>query len=70
MCLAFEMKTFCVSKGVISKIMTRKLCQNAHFENGDIAIQVSILYVLLNILSISSLPRVHGTSVIFKMQKE
>ena len=51
------------------KVMTHKLCQNANFENGGTTIQVSILHVLLNILSISSLPRVHGTSVNFEMQK-
>ena len=31
---------------------------------------VSILYVLLNILSISSMRRVHDTAVNFEMQKE
>ena len=69
MYLAFEMKTFRVCNGVISKIMTHKLCQNANFENGGTTVQVSILHVLLNILSISVLPRVHDTSVNFDMQK-
>ena len=50
--------------------MTHKLCQNANFENGGTTIQVSILHVLLNILSISSLPRVHDTSVNLEMQQE
>ena len=55
--------------GLFQKVMTHKLCQNANFENGGTTIQVSILHVLLNILSISSLPRVHDTSVNFEMQK-
>ena len=55
--------------GLFQKVMTHKLCQNAKFENGGTTIQVSILHVLLNILSISSLPRVHDTSVNFEMQK-
>ena len=50
--------------------MTHKLCQNANFENGGITIQVSILHVLLNILSISLMQRVYDTSVYFEMQKE
>ena len=50
--------------------MTHKLCQNANFENGGTTIQVSILHFLLNILSISSLPRVHDISVNFEMQKD
>ena len=49
--------------------MTHKLCQNANFENGGTTIQVSILHVLLNILSISSLPRVHDTSVNFNAKR-
>ena len=48
--------------------MIHKWCQNANFENGGTTIQVSILHVLLNILSISSLPRVHDTSVNFEIQ--
>ena len=55
---------------LFQKAMTHKLCQNANFENGGTTIQVSILHVLLNILSISSLPMVHDTSVNFEMQKE
>ena len=56
--------------GLFQKVMTHKLCQNANFENGSTTIQVSILHELLNILSISSLPRVHDTSVNFEIQKE
>ena len=56
--------------GYFQKVMTHKLCQNANFENGATTIQVSILHVLLNILSISSLPKVHDTSFNFEMQKE
>ena len=56
--------------GLLQNVMTHKLCQNANFENRGTTIQVSILHVLLNILSISSLPRVHDTSVNFEMQKE
>ena len=43
--------------------MPQKLCQNANFGNWGTTIQFSILHVVLNILSISSLPRVHDTSV-------
>ena len=49
--------------------MTHELCQNANFENGGTIIQVSILNILLNILSISSLPKVHEMFVNFEMQK-
>ena len=49
--------------------MSSKLCRNANFENGGTTIQVSILRVLFNILSISSLQRVHYTCVNFEMQK-
>ena len=65
MCLAFACEM-----GLFQKAMTHKLCQNVNFENGGTTIQVSTLYVLLNILSISSLPWVHDTSVNFEMQKE
>ena len=56
--------------GIFQKVMTQNMCQNANFENGGTTIKVSSLLVLLNILSISSLPRVHDTSVNFEMQKE
>ena len=49
MCLAFKMKRFACEKGLFQKVMTHKLCQNAHYENGGTTIQVSILHVLLNI---------------------
>ena len=63
-CLAFDMKLFACEMGLFKKKnMTHKLSQNANFENGGTTIQVSRLHVLLNILSISSLPRVHDTSV-------
>ena len=47
--------------------MTRKLCQNANFENGGTTIQIGILHVLLNILSISLLSRVHAMSGYFEI---
>ena len=56
--------------GIFQKVMTHKLYQNANFENGGTTIQVSILHALLSILSISSLPGLHDTSVNFEMQKE
>ena len=52
------------------KVMTDKLCQNANFENGGTTIQIGIVHVLLNILSISVLSRVHDTSDYFEMQKD
>ena len=55
MCLAFKMKTFAREMVLFQKLMTYKLCQNANFENGGTTIQVSILHVLSNILSISLL---------------
>ena len=69
MTLAFEMKTFLRVKGGYFKVMTHKLCQNANFENGGITIQIGILQVLLNILSISLLSMVHATSGFLEMQK-
>ena len=56
--------------GVISKVITHKFCQNTNFENGGTTIQVSILHVLMNSLSISSLARVQDMSVNFDMQNE
>ena len=70
MCLAFEQNRFACEMGLFQKVMTHKLCQNASFENGGTTIQGGILHILLNILSISSLPKVHDTSVNFEMQKE
>ena len=49
--------------------MSHKLCQNANFENGGTIIQIDILHVLLNILSIFLLSRVHDTSYYFDMRK-
>ena len=66
MSLTYKMKTFYVWKGVI--LQSHKFCQNANFENGGITIQIYILPVLLNNLSISLLPRVYDTSDFFEMQ--
>ena len=68
MSLAFEMKT--CERGLLRKGMTHNLCQNVNFENGGTTIQLDILHVLLNILSISLLSKVHETSGYFEMQKE
>ena len=56
--------------GLFQKVMTHKLCQKANFENGGIAIQIGILHVLSNILSISLLSRVQDTPSYFEMEKE
>ena len=56
--LAFEMRSFACERGLFQKVMTRKLCQNANFENGGTTIQIGILHILLNILSILLLSRV------------
>ena len=50
--------------------MTHKLCQNVNFENGGTTIQIGILLVLLNILSIPLQSRLHDTSGYFEIQKE
>ena len=42
--------------------MTGRMCQNVNFENGGTTIQMGIMNVLLNILSISLLSRVYGMS--------
>ena len=70
MSLSFEMKTLACKRGLFQKVTTRKLCQNANFENGGTTIQIGILLVLLNILSISFLSKVHDTSCYFEMQKD
>ena len=70
MSLAFEMKTFGCERWLFQKVTTHKLCQNANFENGGTAIQIGILHVLINILSISLLFRVHDTSGYFEMQED
>ena len=69
MSLAFEIKTFSRDRGLFPKVITHKLCQNANFENGGTTIQIGILHVLLNILSITLLSKVHDTSGYFEMQK-
>ena len=70
MSLAFKMKTFACERGLFGKVITHKLCQNANFENEGNTIQICILHVLLNILSISLLSKVHDTSGYFEMQKD
>ena len=55
--------------GYLKKSMTHKLCQNANFEKGGTTIQIDILHVLLNFLSISLLFFVDDTSGYFEMQK-
>ena len=65
MSLPFEMKTFSCEMGLFQKVITHKLCQNANFENGGITVQIGILHVLFNILSISLLSRVHDSSGYF-----
>ena len=50
-------KHYACEKGLFQKVVTHKLCQNANCENGGTTIRIGILHVLLNILSISSLPR-------------
>ena len=57
-------------KGLFQKVVTQKLCQNANFENGGTTIQIGVLHALLNILSISSLPRVQDKFDYFLTQKE
>ena len=70
MSLAFEMKTFCVWKGAIPKSHDSQIVPKCEFENGGTTIQIGILHVLLNILSISLLSRVHDTSGYFEIQKD
>ena len=68
--LTFEMKRFAFEWGVFQKVMAHKLCQNANFDNGSTTIQIRVLHVLLNILSISLLSMAHGAFCYFKMQKD
>ena len=63
-------KRFAYERKIIQKAMTHKLCQNANFKNGCPAIQMGILRVLFNILSISLLSRVHNMSGYSKIQNE
>ena len=57
MSLAFKMKRFARESGLFQKVMTYKMGQNANFTNGSTTIQIGILRVLLNMLSISLLSR-------------
>ena len=59
-----------MKEGLFRKVITHKLCQNANFENGGTTIQISILHVLLNMLSISLLSEVHDMSGYFEKQKD
>ena len=69
MSLAFEMKTYARKSGLFQKVMTYELGQNANFKNGGTTIQMGILHVLLNMLSISLLSRVHDTFCYFEVKK-
>ena len=64
------MKCFACESGFFQKVKIRKSCQNANFENGGTTVEMDILCVLLNILSISLLSRVYGMSGYYKMQKQ
>ena len=55
MSLPVEMKKFCMWMGVISKSHDSQMCQNANFKNGGTTIQIGILHMLFNLLSISLL---------------
>ena len=70
MSLVLKWKRFACERWLFQKVATNKLCQNASFENGGTTIQIGILHVLINILSISLLSRVHDTSGYFEMQNE
>ena len=70
MSLTFEIKGFACERGLFQKIMTRKLCQNANYKNGSTTVQIVILHVPLNFLSISLLSMVQSKSGYFELQKE
>ena len=53
--------------GLFQKVTSHKLCQNANFENGVTAIQMGILHLPLNTLSIYLLPIVNDTSDYYEM---
>ena len=55
--------------GYFKKVTTHKLCQNANFENVGTTIQIGILHVRMNFLSLSLLSSVHDMSGYFEMQK-
>ena len=58
-------------KVVISKSPDSQMVPKcANFENGGTTIQIGILHVLINILSISLLSRVHDMSGYFEIQKD
>ena len=65
--LAIEIKTFCGGKWVIPK---RHVSHIANFENGGTNIQMGILQVLLNILSIALLSKVIDMYCYFGMRKD
>ena len=58
------------ARWLFQKVTTHKLSQNANVENGGTAIQISILHVLINILSMSLLSRIHDMSGYFDMPKD
>ena len=68
--LGFRNENVLRVKWGFSKSHDSQIVPNANFENGGTTIQISILHEVLNILSISSLPKVHDTSVNFEMQNE
>ena len=53
MSLSFEMKTFCMWKGVISKSRDSQIVPKCEFWKwaGGTTIQIGILHILLNIIS-------------------
>ena len=57
-------------KSVYFKNHDSQIVPKVNFENGGTTIQIGILHVLINILSISLLSRVHDKSGYFEMQKD
>ena len=74
MSLDFEMKTFCVWKGVISKESLLTNCAKMRILKMGVPrykmASCIILHVLLNILSIYLLSKVHDTASYFETQKD
>ena len=70
MSLAFKRKPIVCERWLFKKVTTHKLRQNANFENGGTAIQIGILHVLINVMSIFLLSMVHEASCYFEMQKD
>ena len=64
------MKSFARERRLFQKVMTHNLCQNANFKNGGTTIQIGILHVRLNILSVSLLSMVHDMFDYYEMHKE